>query len=133
MSTFTDLGLLVLRLWFGGVMLVAHGIPKLGRLSASPIEFPDPLGVGPFVSLLLTLFAEIACAGAVALGLVTRFAAVPLIITMVVAGLVVHGDDGFKRQELALTYLAGYLAILLTGPGRLSLDRLLGGGNRTET
>ena len=120
-----DVGLLSLRLWFGGAMLFAHGIPKIERLNTEPIQFADPFGLGPFISLLLTLFSEVLCAALVLLGLATRLFAIPLIITMITAAFIIHGDDGFKRQELALTYLAGYIVILLAGPGRFAIDRLL--------
>ena len=42
---------------------------------------------------------------------------------MAVAVLVVHVNDPFKRQELALLYLAGFAAIALIGPGKYSIDK----------
>ena len=118
-----SLGLLVLRLGVGGMMLT-HGWPKVQRLMETPDKFADPIGLGPEVSLALTVFAELVCAALIVLGAGTRAAALPLLITMVVAAFVVHGDDPFKKQELALLYAAGTLTLLLTGPGRLSVDAL---------
>jgi len=121
----TDIGLLLLRLWAGGAMCLAHGIGKWSRFGEDPIPFGDPLGIGVAPSLFLAAAAESISAALVALGLLTRLNLVPLIITMAVAGLIVHGDDGFKRMELALVYLAAYAALLATGPGRFSLDALI--------
>jgi len=118
------LGLLVLRLGVGGMMLT-HGWPKLQRLLETPEKFADPLGLGPEVSLALTVFAELVCAGLIVLGAWTRLASVPLFITMVVAVLVVHGDDPFKKQELALLYGAGSFALMCVGAGRFSIDAWL--------
>jgi putative oxidoreductase len=117
-----DFGLLVLRLVVGGFMLVRHGIPKVERFFQQPIEFGDPLGIGVLPGLSLAVFAEVACAAALMLGLLSRLSTVPLIITMLVAAFVVHADDGFGKQELPLLFAVSYLTILLTGPGRYSLD-----------
>ena len=118
-------GLLVLRLAIGGMMLV-HGVPKLGRLFTTPDKFGDPLGLGPEVSLALAVFAEVVCAALLAVGAATRLAAVPLLITMLVAAFVVHGADPFGKKELALLYGAGALSLLMTGAGRFSVDHWIG-------
>jgi putative oxidoreductase len=123
-----DGGLLLLRLLVGGTMVFAHGLPKLLSYTEKMETFPDPLGVGTGISLALTIFAEVFCAAAILLGLVTRFAAVGLTITMLVAFFVVHGGDPFAKRELAMMYAAGSLVLLLTGAGRLSLDQLLFAG-----
>ena len=44
---------------------------------------------------------------------------------MLVAAFIVHGADGFGKQELALMYAAIYLVIALAGAGKISLDYLL--------
>ena len=116
-----SLGLLVLRLAVGAMMLT-HGWPKLEKLLSAPDKFPDPIGVGPEISLVLAVFAEVPCAVLVALGLFTRWAALPLLVTMAVAAFIVHGDDPFNKQEMALLYGSGTLAIMLTGPGAFSID-----------
>lgn len=90
-------------------------------------QFGDPLGLGSELSLALTVFAEFVCAILLILGLATRLATIPLIITMVVAGFIVHGNDPFGKKEMALLYLAVYFVLLITGPGKYSLDNSLGG------
>lgn len=118
-----DIALLLLRLTFGGAMFYGHGLGKLMRLfSEGPIEFGDPIGLGPVTSLALTAFAEGICSILVALGLFTRWATVPLIIAMFVAAFVVHWGDPFGRMEKALMYLVMFISLLLTGPGWYSLD-----------
>ena len=119
-----SLGLFVLRLGVGGMMLT-HGWPKLQRLMETPDKFADPLGLGPEISLALAVFSELVCAALIVIGLGTRAAALPLLITMVVAAFIVHGDDPFKKQELALLYGAGSLALMLAGAGRFSMDALI--------
>ena len=68
---FIDLSLLLVRLAAGGFMFT-HGFGKLQKLVNGNFEFGDPIGLGPEVSLGLTVFAEILCASLVLVGLFTR-------------------------------------------------------------
>lgn len=122
----TDLALLILRLVFGGSMIVGHGWGKLMRLfSGEPIEFGDPYGLGPVTSLILATSAEFLCAVLVTVGLLTRWALIPLIITMLTVVFVVHLGDPYSRVEKGILFLGPYLALLLTGPGAYSLDAMI--------
>ena len=121
-----DIAMLLMRLTFGGLMLVNHGWGKMIKLfSEDPIRFADPIGIGMAPSLGLTVFAEALCALLIVVGLGTRLATIPLIITMLVAVFVIHWADPFGDKEMALLYLIPYLAILLLGPGKFSLDSLI--------
>jgi putative oxidoreductase len=119
----TSVGLLILRVAFGSMMLV-HGIPKLMGFSEMADQFPDPLGMGSQLSLVAAIGAEVGCSLLLIFGLGTRFAAIPLAITMMVALFVVHASDPWKVKELAAVYLAVYVSLALTGPGQFSLDHL---------
>ncbi len=121
-----SVGLLVLRLVSGGAMLFAHGWPKLMKFfGEGPVKFADPLGLGAVSSLALATFAELLCAGMLVIGVWTRWAAIPLIVTMAVAVFIVHLNDPFSKQELPLMYLSAYIVLLLAGPGKYSLDYLI--------
>lgn len=120
-----DFGLLVLRLVAGGSMAIAHGWGKLQTLLGPNPQFGDPLGIGEMPSLVLATFGELVGAGLVAVGLCTRWAAIPTAITMAVAFFVVHGADPFGTKELAFLYLGIFTALVFTGGGRFSLDGLL--------
>ena len=120
----TDIGLLLLRVCLGSFMLT-HGWQKLSSFAETAQKFPDPLGLGSQTSLALAVFAEFFCSIALILGLATRLALIPLMTTMVVAGFIVTRPGGFGKMEMALLYLAGSVALMLAGPGRISLDGLL--------
>ena len=121
-----DAALLILRLAFGGMMAISHGLGKVERLfSSGPIQFADPVGVGAPISLIVATFAEFLCAVLVALGIFTRAACIPVIIVMATAAFIVHAADPLAKKELALLYLAAYTAILFLGPGRYALERYL--------
>jgi putative oxidoreductase len=117
-----DLGLLALRLGAGLLLALGHGWPKLATFSEKCATFSDPLGFSPVISLSLAIFAELFCALAVAAGFLTRMATLPVLITMGVAAVLVHGGDGFKVMEKALLFGLLYFVILLAGPGKYSLD-----------
>ncbi len=120
-----DAGLLILRIVVGCFMMT-HGLPKLAMLTGNePIQFADPFGVGPTASLALTVFAEVVCSFLIILGLLTRLAAIPLIITMVVAVFYVHIADPFAVKEMAGLYLTIYVFLGIAGSGRFSIDHLI--------
>jgi len=126
MKNGNDIGLLILRLVFGGIMLFGHGWGKMVKLfTGNPNQFADPFGLGAPFTLGIASFAEVGCALLIVLGLFTRWATVPLIITMLVAALMIHGADPFGKKELALVYLAAFTALAFTGAGEYSLDKIL--------
>ena len=105
--------MLVLRLTMG--MLMMH-------FSEKKAVFYNFLSLGSTTSLMLCIFAEFFCALFVMIGLFTRLAAVPLVVVMSIAVFSVHKMDFFDTGEAASLYLAGYLVLLLCGPGRASVD-----------
>ena len=125
---------LALRLGLG-VVFVDHGYSKL---TGGPAEgfggMLTGLGVGApeFVAWLVTI-AELVGGVLLLAGLATRVATLPLIATMIGAIILVKADVGIiappgagAGAELDIALLAGLVALLLMGPGRLSLDRVLG-------
>lgn len=120
----TDAALLLLRLWLGISMLALHGLPKLQKLLAGKHEFPDPLGVGSLPSLAMAVGTEFVGAILIILGLFGRLGALMLAGTMAVAWGITHkmALTGEGSGELAFIYLAGFLAIVLAGSGKYSVD-----------
>jgi putative oxidoreductase len=124
-STAVDAALLIARISIAGLMLT-HGIPKMLMLfSGEPVQFPGVLGLSAGLSLALAVFAEVICSILLLLGLATRLAVIPLIVTMLVALVTIHAADPIAKQEPALHYLLVYVVLLLTGSGKYSLDYFL--------
>jgi putative oxidoreductase len=122
---FLNLSILIVRILIGLTMLT-HGTPKLMKfMGDGPMSFGDPLNIGPGPSLVLTVFAEVICAVLIILGLFTRPATIPLMITMAVAAFIVHKADGFAKQEMAMLYLIVFFVLFTTGGGKYSVDRWL--------
>lgn len=124
-TVFKDIILLLVRVFIGFAML-SHGFPKLQMLlEGGKIEFFDFLGMGPTLSLTLTVFAEFVCSILLILGLFTRVALGFLTFTMIIAAFVVHGADPFEKREMSLIYLSVYLLLIAFGPGKISVDYMI--------
>ncbi len=122
-TSLVSVWLLIARIAIGGFMLT-HGYPKLMRLLDGKAEgFPDPLGVGSLISLLLAIATEVIGSVLIMLGFLTRLATLSLIFTMAVAAFVVHSGDPFSRMEMSLLYLLLYLTLFVFGPGKYAIDR----------
>lgn len=116
-----DTGFLILRLLSGGAMLT-HGFPLFQKMLQGSFEFGDPIGLGSELSLILAVLAQFVCSILIILGVFSRFALVPLLLTMGVAFFIIHKEDGFGDKELALCYLGMYSTLFFTGPGKYSID-----------
>jgi putative oxidoreductase len=132
-----SIGLLVGRALVGLIM-AAHGWQKLttvgpstfGQKTLAPLNVPFPETMGYVVT-----FTELVGGVLLIAGLLTRLAAVALTVDLVVAVILVklgklslispqNGPGVGIELELAL--IAGFLVALFAGPGRLSLDRMVG-------
>jgi putative oxidoreductase len=118
-----NLGLLWLRVLMGAG-IAYHGAMKIfggmmGKLTegVAGMGFPFP----EFFAWSAAL-AEFAGGLLIVLGLYTRPAALFVLVTMIVAAFFAHAKDPFSAKELALAYGVMAAALLMTGPGRWSID-----------
>ena len=118
-------GMLVLRLGMGGLMM-KHGYDKLVHFSQYKPQFMNFLGLGQGTSLALVIFAEFFCALFILLGLFTRLATIPVIIVMCMALFKAHNWGFLGEGEMATLFLCGYLTLLFVGPGKISVDGMMG-------
>ena len=118
-------GTLIMRLALGALMM-SHGYQKMVHFAEYKTKFINFLGLGQSTSLALAIFAEFFCALFILIGLFTRLACIPLIITMCVALFKAHNADMMGEGEMASLYLAGYITLLFIGPGKISVDGMMG-------
>lgn len=124
-SRATDLGLLILRLGVGVTLALGHGLGKLppsdGFIAATgSLGFPAPA-----LFAWLAALAEFGGGLLLALGLLTRPAALAVAFTMAVAFFGQHAGDAFADRELALVYGVAALSLLASGSGMFSVDAAL--------
>lgn len=123
---------LILRVVLGS-LFVWHGIDKF-NVGISTIEgmFKSWDVLAPGFTAPLTAVVEIVGGVALVLGIGTRIAAMLLSVLMIGALIYVKKDLGIISSqpmpgaELDLSILAGLVAVLITGPGRYSIDDKVG-------
>lgn len=124
-GNYGHVGLLLFRVSVACLMLT-HGFPKLQKLfSGDDIQFADPYGLGVTTSFVLVVFAEFFCSMLVILGLATRLAAIPIIITMATAVIFAHANDPFGVKEKPLLFFVCFTFLLIVGAGKYSVDHSL--------
>jgi putative oxidoreductase len=123
-ETTLSIALLILRVGVG-VLMIHHGYDKLTHFDEYKADFMNFMGLGNSISLGLTIFSELFCSVFLLVGLFTRLAAIPLVITMLVAVFMALDGAIFGKGELGTVYLFAYIAIAIAGPGKYSLDALI--------
>ncbi len=127
-SRYAQYGILLLRLGFG-IGLATYGYSKLfeGRLEG----FAGHLaGMGlPLPHLLAWTAALVEFIGgiALALGIGGPLPAALIATNMAMATFVAYAHQTFQQRNLPAAYLFVALALLLTGNGRFSVDRIFRG------
>lgn len=132
-DTLRHVGLFWLRLT-AGIYLMSHGLQKLGMIFGGKVftpefEFWPTLGLSPQLAFVGLAASEFLFSLLVVVGLFTRVATLPVIFSMCVAAFIYHAQPGqttFVEGEKALLYVIAFSTLLLTGPGVISLDTLLG-------
>lgn len=135
LATDNSVAPLVLRV-AAGVIFAAHGAQKLfGLFGGYGLEgtgqWMGSIGLAPgYLMALLAGSAEFFGGLALLLGLLVRPSALVLAVTMAVAIATVHLEKGLfmanDGYEFGLALLAISVALVLSGGGRLSLDRAMG-------
>ncbi len=117
--------MLLLRI-VAGISMLLIGYEKLVNFQTHIPKMIDFMGLGQKVTLILVIFAEFFCSAILIIGLFTRFACIPLIITMFVAIWKVHHLDFFGDGVEASLFLVCFFTLLLVGPGKVSVDSMIG-------
>jgi putative oxidoreductase len=121
------LGLLILRLFVGGIFIV-HGVQKLLHIEDT-INFFSQINIPAFFAWLVAIVETV---GGIALviGMFVQYASILLSIILLVAIVKVKwvfGGDTllgkFAAGEIDLALLGACLALVFTGAGKLSLSR----------
>lgn len=120
----TDLGILLLRLIFGG-LFVRYGYMKMANYDQILPMFGDIIGIGSKLSFILVIFAELICGFLVAIGLLTRLSVIPIFITMVIAFFIAHAKDPFDAKAMAFILMLLSIVVFVFGSGKYSVDRFL--------
>lgn len=122
---YTDFAYLLLRLLVSFALLRAHGLPKLLHFEETMAHIPDPFGFGSTFSTYFAVIANVFGGTLVALGLLTRIAALSIVSITLSGLLFVHLHDSVKIQDTPLIYTILFAFIAFTGGGKFSLDSIV--------
>ena len=106
----------------GIALAFAHGqgkLPPSERFTSGVEDMGFPL---PALFAWAAAVSEFLGALLVAIGLATRPAAFLAACTVATAFFIRHQGDSFETREKAFLYMAGFIAIMLVGSGRYSVD-----------
>ena len=123
--------ILCLRLFFGALFMM-HGLDKIMNFEQLSYTYPDVMGLGSYMTLMLAIFTEFCCSVFLITGLMFRITVIPMIVSMAVAFFDIH-DAMMPEGELSLIYLVLFLVLYITGPGRYSLEYLIDRKVQKET
>ncbi|WP_312060403.1 DoxX family protein [Pantoea septica] len=121
-------GLFFLRLTGCLLLLYVHGLPKVFYFSEELTRIEDPFGLGPWMSLLPAIFAEVICPLFILIGVFARLACLPIIGVLLVAMLFVHPGWSIAEGQFGWLLLIIFTTLAITGPGQWRL----GAGTRRE-
>jgi putative oxidoreductase len=104
-----------------GIAFISHGIPKLSDPAMTQGFFGN-IGLPPELAIPIGLL-EVIGGFALLVGLVTRIASILFIIEMIGATTVAKLSEGFVGGfELELLLISVAISLLLTGPGKISVE-----------
>ena len=126
-----DIGLLLGRLIMGFSLLLAHGIGKVPPDPGFATRVGEMGFPAPMLFAWLAAIAETVGAFLIAIGLLTRPAALYVTGHFMFVVLVAHSGDSFSDRERAFLFMTFALIFLFTGAGRFSVDALLDREPRT--
>jgi putative oxidoreductase len=125
--------LLIIRVYFGWAFIIA-GTGKLFNVEDAAVFFRD-LGIPmPTLNVYLAGTTETVCGFLLIIGFASRLITLPLIGTMIVAYLTAHteqfyalwGNTALFFKAPPFPYLFTCFVVLFFGPGRLSIDGMIG-------
>lgn len=125
--SFRDSGASIVILLFRvafGILFLLHGIDKMSNFQLLVQGYPSVLGLGSYMTLVITIFCEFCCSLFLIVGLLVRIMVFPMILAMGVAFFDIH-DAMMPEGELSLLYFIVFILLYLVGPGRYSLDYLI--------
>ena len=133
-NRYNDVGLLIIRVVIAGTLVLKHGVEKAfdfhTMATNTTLPFPDPIHIGVVPSLVIAMLSDFVCGILVVLGLGTRWAAAFAFVNIMVAYATVHHFSFWGPRadhgEIIVLMLGGLAGFVFTGPGRYSLDYLIG-------
>lgn len=105
-----------------GIAFISHGLPKLSNVTGTEHFFANSIGLPASMALPIGLL-EVVGGIALLVGILTRIASILFILEMIGSTITAKLSKGFVGgYELDLLLMAIAISLLLTGPGRVSVE-----------
>ncbi|OAT26157.1 DoxX family protein [Proteus myxofaciens] len=126
MKNFENIALLIARILMP-ILFISAGYGKVTSY-ADTQQYMQAMGVPGFL-LPLTILLELGGGLAILFGFLTRTTAIFTSVFTLLTALLFHSNFAEGMNQLMfmknMTIAGGYLLLVITGPGKFSLDRLL--------
>ncbi len=120
-----NIALLFFRVIVSLELIIVHGLKKLGIGVTIPEIVPNPLGLPETVNFIFATAANILFPVCIIFGLFTRLSTLPVLAVTLTGYFIVHGGDSLIERDIPFMYSLSFLLLLLLGPGKYSLDKIL--------
>lgn len=117
-----SLGLLFLRACGGALMLQGRAATWAAMIQPNRALLSHPFGPGGELGWILTLLSEGLCTLLVMLGVFTRLAAVPPLVSLLVVGLAMPVGTAWSLRAPWLQLALPFFVLTFTGAGEYSFD-----------
>ena len=129
--TYSNLSRLFLRL-FTGIMFLQLCIRQMRNFDSILTSFDGFLGLSPEVTMIALIVVELLCAVCIMLGFLTRLAVLFPLVLMLIAENIFMSSPATDPNPLfnfqpgyPLMFIGIFVFILLSGPGKISLDYII--------
>ena len=134
--TYSNISRLFIRL-FVGILLLKFGISHMLKFAALSAQFPEVLGMSGSAALSCVIGIELICSLLLMTGLLTRYACIPALFTMILAIVKTMSCERYSFVEnladidlmdpvyIPVLFSGILIYLLLAGPGKISLDYLI--------
>lgn len=121
-ATKPDIALLFFRVAVCLELIFVHGLKKVGVGVPVAEIVPNPFGIPVLLNQAFAIGANLVCPLFIIFGFLTRVAAIPVVAVTLSGYLLVHFHDSLAQRDIPFMYSVAFLFLMLSGPGRYSLD-----------
>jgi len=131
-SRFRDFGLFIIRFATSAIMVYVHGYDKITGGAEHWYQLGSSMGsigihFGYTLWGFLSAFTEFVGGIFIALGLLFRPFALLMVVNFIVASLsLINAGDPIAHSSIPVEFLCIFVGLLITGPGKFSIDQLIG-------
>jgi putative oxidoreductase len=119
------ISMLLFRILLSAELIIVHGLKKIGVGVTEAEQVPNPFHLPDDLNQGFAIAANLILPILIAAGFLTRLAAIPALIVTLTGYFIVHAGDPIAAKDIPFMYSLSLLLILLLGPGKYAVDKLI--------